>query len=32
MDGNEDNAYDRLKKQGHRYFIEENPTIVCRNC
>lgn len=27
-----DDAYEKLKNQTARYFIESNPTIKCRNC
>ena len=28
----EDNAFDKMKKMVNRYYIEENPTLKCRNC
>lgn len=28
----EDNAFDKMKKMANRYYIEENPTLKCKNC
>jgi hypothetical protein len=32
MSDEKDDAYEKMKNQTARYFIESNPTIKCRNC
>ncbi len=32
VNGEDDDAFEKMKNQTARYFLESNPTIKCRNC